>query len=496
MSTKTVSCQKTTPQVRKAWGITRVSTERQNFGIQDTKIHIYLEQHPELEYQDTYKIKQSAYTLTPKQSKKIINALPNHSALIFSKVDRLTRNIDDFSKFKEIIAKKDLEIHFIQEKLVWNYTTNRDTEHKILDYISAAEYYSIDLSKKVKDGNYVKRQSGEITYSAPLGYQNYSEGREKGWKIDPKTGPIVKELFEFYSTGRFSFSQLADYAYRKGLTGRITKNSGTYKKLTKQAVANILSNKFYIGLASFNGETYEHKYEKLIPNDLFEKCQSVHKSKFHIKSPFKKAIISAFCGLIRESETNKLYSPYLQKGKIYLKAPAPGYKDLKEKNFYKCLIKVLGKLSNNSNLSKFLEEHFNKSTNMDYELLVSELNTLTTEVQTYQKRIEDLLINTRPNAKQEQIDNAIRTLNQRIDDLTIRIQEAKSKLDSTSMKNFNFQGNLASKYQDLCLQKQHEFLAQLFSGVQYKNGLITFLLSDQAQEIVHQKQFIFNYAQV
>ena len=133
---------------------------------------------------------------------------------------------------------------------------------------------------------------------------------------------------------------------------------------------------------------------------------------------------------------------------------------------------------------------------MDYELLVSELNTLTTEVQTYQKRIEDLLINTRPNAKQEQIDNAIRTLNQRIDDLTIRIQEAKPKLDSTSMKNFNFQGNLASKYQDLCLQKQHEFLAQLFSGVQYKNGLITFLLNEQAQEIAHQKQFIFNYAQV
>ena len=157
---------------------------------------------------------------------------------------------------------------------------------------------------------------------------------------------------------------------------------------------------------------------------------------------------------------------------------------------------MLDKLSNNPNLSKLLEEHFNKSTNMDNELLVSELNTLTNESKAYQKRIEDLLINPQPDAKQEQINNAIRTLNQRIDDLSVKIQEANSQLESNSIKKFDFQGDLASKYQDLCIQKQHEFLAQLFSGVQYKNGLITFLLSDQAQEIVHQKQFIFNYAQV
>lgn len=118
MPKKQNSYSKNTPNVRKAWGITRVSTEKQNFGIQDINIHRYLTTHPELDYQDVYQIKQSAYSLTPKRLSKIVNELPRHSALILSKIDRLTRNINDFSKFKEIIVNKDLEIHFIQEQIV------------------------------------------------------------------------------------------------------------------------------------------------------------------------------------------------------------------------------------------------------------------------------------------------------------------------------------------------------------------------------------------
>lgn len=496
MPKKQNSYSKNTPNVRKAWGITRVSTEKQNFGIQDINIHRYLTTHPELDYQDVYQIKQSAYSLTPKRLSKIVNELPRHSALILSKIDRLTRNINDFSKFKEIIVNKDLEIHFIQEQIVWNSATPRETEHIIWNYIAAAEEYSIDLSKKVKDGNYVKRQLGEITYSAPLGYQNYSEGRIKGWKIHPETGKLVKELFEMYSTGRFSFSQLADYAYRKGLTGRISKNNGTHKKLTKQAIINILTNKFYIGLAKFDKKTYKHKYEKLISKELFDKCQAVYHNKCRVKTPAKSTFVSPFCGLIRDAVSNKLYSPYSQKGKNYLKSPVLGQKDLKEKNFYNGLIKILGKLSDNTKLAKFLEDSLNTSANIAYELLLAEQNTQKKDKQQYEKQLNSLLMTPPPSARPEQINSAIGMLNKRIDELNKKIQDTKAKLESRSVKKIDLRGNLVGKYQDLDTKSQHEILTRLFSGIKYKNGMVTFCLSEQAQQITQKQKFLFDYTRI
>lgn len=45
-------------------------------------------------------------------------------------------------------------------------------------------------------------------------------------------------------------------------------------------------------------------------------------------------------------------------------------------------------------------------------------------------------------------------------------------------------------------KSQHEILTRLFSGIKYKNGLVTFCLSEQAQQITQKQKFLFDYTRI
>lgn len=122
-----------------------------------------------------------------------------------------------------------------------------------------AEYYSAELSQKVKRGMNETRQKGNFTG----GYIIY------GYKVENHKVVIDEEKAEVV---RFIYEQYARGVYVKDIIKSLTEkgifNRG--KKFAKNTVYNILKNEKYSGVYTHNGETFTNMYPQIVPTDLFE----------------------------------------------------------------------------------------------------------------------------------------------------------------------------------------------------------------------------------
>lgn len=484
---------------RKAWGVARTSTKTQcdSLEVQEAEIKEYCNRHPELDYQELHKLQESAYSCSPGLLDKITDALEPKCALIFHKIDRFSRNTADYGVYLETIAEKDIEIHFISEGIVWNKNTDRDTLNRISSLINDAEKESIRSSKRVKSTNTVRRSHGQTTYAAPVGYQNYTEGTEKGWRIHPIYGAIVKELFELYATGKYSLNDIVKIAFDKGVYGKIKANAGIIKPMCKQTVVNMLTNRFYIGEAKYENEGnvqyYNHIYPKLISEELFNKCQEIYTGKKHRSKTDSKQLKSAFTGLIKDENSGKLFTPYCQKGNIYLKSPVSGQKDLKEKIFLNSFLSVLKELSETPQIADILNNRANLENKSDTSLLNNELDSLKKELDTKQAQVETLLINPPASAKQEQIDKAIAKMNDEIAKIEEKIPVLQEQIQKHMGKQVKLTQDLTSSFQDLNCQAQNNVLKILFSCINFQNNRITFVINEDFREILKKHTYIRQY---
>jgi site-specific DNA recombinase len=126
-----------------------------------------------------------------------------------------------------------------------------------------------NLREETKKGFYGRLKQGLFPMPAPLGYRNIGSGKPK--ELDGKTAPLVRHLFEMYSTGTVNFHDLLAEADRVGLRGR----SG--KKITMNGLTKFLNNTFYMGLIQIKvaGQSFIGAHEPLVSKALFQRVQDV-----------------------------------------------------------------------------------------------------------------------------------------------------------------------------------------------------------------------------
>lgn len=145
-------------------------------------------------------------------------------------------------------------------------------EGKLMDTFLAGmnQFYSDDLGRKTKIGLNRKWNEGWWPGWAPIGYKNIRSKDNKGIvEIDEKTGPLIKEAFELYSTGNYSFLKLIKILHSKGLR---TKND---KPISHGSLQQALVNPFYHGWMKWDGKEKEGNHTPLIKKGLFDICQQV-----------------------------------------------------------------------------------------------------------------------------------------------------------------------------------------------------------------------------
>ena len=317
------------------------------------------------------------------------------TALVVDTVDRLQRTFNEFPMLLELVKKGKLALHFFKGGLVIDKNFKSSDLAMWQMQILSANMFVNSTRDNVRRSEERMLKEGLLPGPAPIGYLNVRD--EKGKKtiiIDPERGPIIKKLFEEYSTGLFSMDELVKKSKQWGLKNRKSGNP-----MTKSQFASVLQNPFYYGVMFYNKTFFPHIYEKLISKELFDKCTEIRTGKFkrtskHTKEPY------IFRGLVRCKHCGCLLSPYTKKDKyVYLR-----HTDLKncehcsnvsEKVLLKDVEKHLSSIHFDDNLKAALavrlKKQYEATHGNTYYQLEKNRNELA-DVEENQKKLLDLLI--------------------------------------------------------------------------------------------------------
>lgn len=184
-------------------------------------------------------------------------------------LDRFARNRYDSSHYKHKLKQNGVRVFSAKENI------SEDASGILMESVleGMAEYYSVELSQKVKRGMQINATKCYYNGgSVPLGLKlvtveevNGPMGKKiqkKQFAIDEEKAPIVQKIFEMYSTG----STMADII--RYLNERQLKTSRG-NEFNKNSLRKMLLNKKYIGIYSYNNEEVKGGIPSIIEEDLF-----------------------------------------------------------------------------------------------------------------------------------------------------------------------------------------------------------------------------------
>ena len=303
--------------MKKYFAYTRVSTDKQGelgVSLQEQKeiIRRY-SSHKNLEISRWFEEMETASKIGRPVFNQMLRSLKAGQAdgIIIHKVDRGARNFRDWAEIGELV-QQGVEVHFATESL--DLTTLGGMLSADIQAVMSV-HYSRNLREEVKKGYYGRMKQGFCPHPAPLGYLN--NGKAKPKTIDPVQGPIVRQAFELYASGRYSLLQLKDELYKLGLRTRETPKKPGGRKVSRNSLSEMLSNPFYIGVLHVkkSGRTFAGIHKPLIPKQLFERVQQVKSGRYvrQIRTHrflFSRMIECGVCGRSLIGETHKGYVYY------------------------------------------------------------------------------------------------------------------------------------------------------------------------------------------
>lgn len=98
--------------------------------------------------------------------------------------------------------------------------------------------------------------------------------KKKKFILDEETAPIVRKIFEMYSSGS-TIVKIKEYLETKGL------------KYSNCKIRTILGNKKYIGIYTHSGREIVDAIPQIIDNELFEDVQKLLEKNKHSRSRLK-----------------------------------------------------------------------------------------------------------------------------------------------------------------------------------------------------------------
>lgn len=208
--------------------------------------------------------------------------------IIVYKLDRFARNRYDSAVYKHKLKKYNIRVISATENIGDN------PESILLEALleASAEYFSVDLSQKVKRGmNESALKANSCGGTIPLGYRI----ENKKLVADEKYVPIVQYIFNSYANG-MSKKDIAKSLNEKGY------RNSRGNPFRPNSFDNILSNKKYIGIYTYDEVEVENGCPAIIDKNMFEKCQNKLKTTKRMPAKAKAKIEylltgKLFCGM-------------------------------------------------------------------------------------------------------------------------------------------------------------------------------------------------------
>jgi DNA invertase Pin-like site-specific DNA recombinase len=236
--------------------------------------------------------------------------------IVCTEISRLARNFGDGGLLLWYMQDGIIKRIFTYSKVFTNSSTD---QMMVAIEFAMSKKSSDDGSDRTKQG--MKSKAHVMKHPARpaiLGYKGDGRRGARKWLIDEVTGHLVQQVFEQFSTSKFTFDEIADYAY--GIGSRSTDRKSSSGRISANTWRNRLTDKQYTGVFEHEGERIAGAYEPLITLELFYQVQQViskheHPKENHIEYAYSDKLIK--CGLCGNwlSGTNKSGITYYRCGK-------------------------------------------------------------------------------------------------------------------------------------------------------------------------------------
>ena len=183
-------------------------------------------------------------------------------------LDRFARNRYDSANYKAKLKKNGVRVLSAKENIT------DDASGILVEGMleSMAEYYSAELSQKVKRG--IKESLLKGNFIGGFYIYGYDIVNKK-WTINNYEADIVRDIFSRYKSGEKA-KDIIDNLNNKGIKTKYG------SKFNMNAFSRIIKNEKYIGRITTNDTVYNDVVPPIIDKNLFEECNRImgeHKHK-------------------------------------------------------------------------------------------------------------------------------------------------------------------------------------------------------------------------
>jgi site-specific DNA recombinase len=268
--------------------------------------------------------------------------------LIMHKVDRGARNLADWA---ELAALMDVgvDVHFAHEAMDMQSRGGRLSAD--IQAVVAADFIR-NLRDEVKKGQRGRLKTGIYPFGAMPGY--ISQGGGKAKTPDPVQGPLIREAFENYSTGRYTLRTLSAHMKDRGLRNSVGNPLGI------TCLSKMLATPFYCGLIRVKGQTYIGAHEPLVSKMLFDRVRMRAEDRVYPRTRKVNGRDYAFRRMIKcQTCAHSLYAE-VQKSRIYYRCHTKECQGttISEKDLMDIVTLELGFIHESPSLQKSLEQQF------------------------------------------------------------------------------------------------------------------------------------------
>lgn len=229
-------------------------------------------------------------------------------AVIVYKTDRFARNKYDSAIYKRELRRCGIELHYAAESIP------DGPEGIILESLmeGLAEYYSAELSQKIRRGIHESALKGHCTGgNLALGYKI---APDKSFEIDEDEASAVRTIFNMFNKG---VSNADICAHLNGLGLRTSRGN----PFTKSSVPRIIQNEKYIGLYSCGDIHIEDAVPAIVSKEVFlvaQKEVEKRRTSKQARLPRAEYLLSGklFCGHCKKKMTG-VSGTGKQGGKFY-----------------------------------------------------------------------------------------------------------------------------------------------------------------------------------
>lgn len=197
-------------------------------------------------------------------------------AVIIYRLDRLSRNTDDYSQLRLLLKRYGVEIKSTSEHFE-NNPVGRFMENTMANI---AQFDNDVRSERCAGGMKDAMREGRYVWSAPVGYNNVRVAGKA--TIAPSDMALrIREAFELIARNTHAMEDIRKMVEKGGLLHKGGKPVG------KAYFYKLFHNKTYMGLIEKFGEVHRGTFEPIVSEELFNQVQRVLKNRGKKMSQYK-----------------------------------------------------------------------------------------------------------------------------------------------------------------------------------------------------------------